>query len=293
MNIPAAPSSEETVLFINASAAPQVCRGTDTHKQPPCSGEHGHGAEGKSAQLIPVSTKVWLLRLFFSPPWRRLWEVVSAVPGSPWSCQSPAPFAGGSVGLGAAPVHRSRREQGSRPRGRDSHPQEGTSSSHPAGQELLGEGGARSSHRARVGKCGRGETSVNLRARGSEPRIRAPPSETPTPNRGAQGTGTSSSPAASPQSPAETHNPQTRRNSPRFPGKLCLHTCGSPWLCGSRGPGAAARVGAAGRGGDAAPPAPLENPKNLENRFASSFLIAFFLRDPNPPQETGGGKAQL
>lgn len=73
----------------------------------------------------------------------------------PWvSMELPKPGSrgGGSVGLGAAPVHSSRREQGSRPWGRDSHPQEGTSSSLQASRELLGEGGARSIHRARVGE---------------------------------------------------------------------------------------------------------------------------------------------
>lgn len=69
MNIPAAPSSEEAVTFINASAAPRCEKGlTHTNNpDPSLSGEHSGGAEGKSAQLIPVSIKVWVLMLFSSP----------------------------------------------------------------------------------------------------------------------------------------------------------------------------------------------------------------------------------
>lgn len=121
---------------------------------------------------------------------------------------------------------------------------------------------------------------------------------------------------ASPNVQQRGRIPKDKVNSPCFLSKLCLHMCRSPSCCRcaqdecrSCRPGAMACMEAQASSWQArcslqpcigvgmlVPWCPhwlsLKNSKKLENRFFS-FFQHLFLRDLNPPQETGGGRVKL
>lgn len=129
--------------------------------------------------------------------------------------------------------------EGSRPCRRDSHPQEGTSSSGSCwgrGSREQPQGWER---RARCDPAGSG-----LRARERENQ------QNPHPKPRAHGEchgGMLCWPAAAPQPHPTAQRatiPKAKRNPPRFLGKLCLHTCGSPGCVGAAAREQRLRVGA-------------------------------------------------